>query len=595
MKSTKNIILISVGLMAFIIFCIEAVFSMYTQQRESLLLNETLLVNTAVKEANNIDHRIGQTSQNARVLALLIGNDETIDPIVYDAFMRDAINEETFAFGMGYWFEPYCFDKEMKYYGPYIYKDRNNKIVKTMEYSNEEYDYLSQDWYHNSIVSDKITAYSVPFYDEYLDTAFMSVAVKIMDNHMQVGVVSIDITLREVNQYLSEISKASDASMFIVTEEGRFWGDGEGLDFDLNDNILKSENNELMELGTILLINDAGSISLDENIYVWSNIGDTGLILTMSYPKSNVMSPIYKRITLNLLYFVMSMAIFMFLLNFILVHRIEKPLKILISENISKEHNDGLDMNIFQTQIPNFDNMILLIQQLLRERQRYIYRLNENNSELLNKNDEIEALYNQTEAMNKTLLQLLEEVNNGYIVTVRSLSKAIEAKDKYTNGHCENVTKYSLETAKVLGLSDEDLLTLEYSALLHDVGKIGVPSSILNKPSKLNDEEFDIIKSHPAIGYEILKDIDFLKRSALIVLQHHERYDGKGYPRGLINAELDILTRIISVTDAYDAMTSARPYRTYPLSHEEAMSILVAQAGAQFDPTVVEAFKCVFE
>jgi len=137
----------------------------------------------------------------------------------------------------------------------------------------------------------------------------------------------------------------------------------------------------------------------------------------------------------------------------------------------------------------------------------------------------------------------------------------------------------------------EDLVVLEYAALLHDVGKIGIPSSILNKPTRLSEEEFDIIKTHPTIGYEILKDIEFLKRSALIIYQHHERIDGKGYPRGLTKDELDILTRIITVTDAYDAMTSARPYRKEPLSHKEAMEILIEGSGTQFDGDIVDAFR----
>lgn len=595
MKSTKNLILISVGLMTFFIFCFEAVFSVYNQQSESLLLNETLLVNVAVKEAKNLDHQISEVSQNARVLALLIGNNESMDPIVYDKFIRDTIMKETIAFGMGYWFEPYAFDDNMIYYGPYIYKDSNNTIVKTMEYSTKEYDYLSQDWYQNSIISDKTVAYSSPFYDEYLDTVFMSAAVKIVDKDIQIGVVSIDITLREINDYLGEISETNNATTFIVTEEGYFWGDGEGQNLDLDENILTSSNNELKELGPILLKSDqAGSITLDENIYVWSNIGDTGLRLAMGYPKVNIMYPIYQRIILNLAYFITAMLVFMILLNIILVHRIQRPLVTLINHNLGNdEEEEGLNSKEFQDELHNFDGMIRLIQQLLTERQRYIHTLNENNSELLNKNEEIEALYHQTEAMNKTLHQLLDDVQKGYIVTVRSLSNAIEAKDKYTKGHCENVTKYSIETAKILGLSEEDLAVLEYAALLHDVGKIGVPSSILNKPSKLSDEEFDIIKTHPAIGYEMLKDIDFLKRSALIVFQHHERIDGKGYPRGLTKDELDILTKIITVTDAYDAMTSERPYRLNPLSPEKAMSILIEGSGTQFDPDVIEAFKIV--
>ena len=126
--------------------------------------------------------------------------------------------------------------------------------------------------------------------------------------------------------------------------------------------------------------------------------------------------------------------------------------------------------------------------------------------------------------------QLLDEVRSGYIITVKSLSNAIEAKDKYTKGHCERVTTYALDTARRMGLSEEELVSLEYAAILHDVGKIGMPISVLNKPGRLTDEEFKLIMSHPKVGYEIVKDIKFLAKSVDIVLHHHERVDGKGYP-----------------------------------------------------------------
>jgi len=592
MKTTKNIILTSVVFMTFVIFTFEIVFGLYIQQKESLLLNKSILINTVVKEADIITQQIQQISQNARVLALLIGSDGAQETNIYDQFIRDTISEVVFAFGMGYWFEPYDFDKRIEYYGPYIYKDNDGTLVKTMEYSNKAYDYFSHDWYSKTLESEDVIFYSDPFYDEYLDTVFMTAGVKIYREKEKIGVVSIDITLREVNQHLKSIRQSDKASAFIITDAGQFWGNSEGLDLDLDDNILNSENEELKNLGALILkSNTSDSVILDENIYVWSSIGDTNLKLIMGYPKSNIIYPLYRRVALNILLFVLAMVIFIFFLNIILVQRIEKPLIDLINHNLTEAQEIVIKKIGFDNKGPNFDSMIKLIQRLLSERQDHIHKLNDNNKELSKKNDEIEALYHQTEAMNKELYELLDAVHNGYIVTVRSLSNAIEAKDKYTQGHCENVTKYSLETAKILGLSEEDLVVLEYAALLHDVGKIGIPSSILNKPTRLSEEEFDIIKTHPTIGYEILKDIEFLKRSALIIYQHHERIDGKGYPRGLTKDELDILTRIITVTDAYDAMTSARPYRKEPLSHKEAMEILIEGSGTQFDGDIVDAFR----
>lgn len=591
MKTTKNIILISVAAMAFIIFTFHIFLSLYLQQSDALSLNQSILENNVIKEANLINYEIDQISQNARVLALLIGRSENHKIQLYDSFIKDTIQKVDIVFGMGYWFEPYEFDEKRKYYGPYIYKNENNAIVRTMEYSNEEYDYFSHDWYKNSILSKSVTAFSKPFYDEYLDTVFLTAAVKILNEEKQIGVVSIDITLREINTYLNEMSEKNNSSAFIITQDGYFWGDSEGFGLDLEDNILDSENKEMRLLGNKILNNQlSGSLVLDNNIFVWSNIGDTGLSLINGYSKSSIMDLIYANILFSVILFIVTMLVFIFLLNITLVKLIEKPLINIINRNITSIDEEDINIRRIGTMDPNFDNMIHLIENLLTERQKYIHKLDNNNKELNEKNLEIEALYNQTEAMNKELIELLEEILRGYIVTVRSLSNAIEAKDEYTKGHCENVTEYSLATAKILGIEGEELKLLEYASLLHDVGKIGIPSTILNKPSRLSSQEYEIIKSHPTIGYEILKDIEFLKRSSEIVYEHHERYDGEGYPRGLKDEEIDILTKILTVADAYDAMTSARPYRQNPLSHNEAIEILKKEAGKQFDPEVVKAF-----
>jgi methyl-accepting chemotaxis protein len=132
MKTTKNIILTSVVFMTFVVFTFEVVFGLYIQQKESLLLNESLLINTVVKEADIISQQIQQISQNARVLALLIGSEDRHKILIYDQFIKDTISEVPFAFGMGYWFEPYIFDEKLEYYGPYIYKNNDGALVKTM-------------------------------------------------------------------------------------------------------------------------------------------------------------------------------------------------------------------------------------------------------------------------------------------------------------------------------------------------------------------------------------------------------------------------------------------------------------------------------
>lgn len=184
---------------------------------------------------------------------------------------------------------------------------------------------------------------------------------------------------------------------------------------------------------------------------------------------------------------------------------------------------------------------------------------------------------------------LYENMHKSYISTVRALSVAIEAKDKYTSGHSSAVTEYTIPIAEELGLDKKEIEKLEYASLLHDIGKIGIMEQILNKPGRLTNEEFEIIKKHPVIGYEILRSIDFLKDVTLLVKYHHERWDGKGYPDGLKGEEIPLGARIISVADTFDAMTSDRPYRK-GLPVEVAVEEIKRCSGTQFDPEIVDAF-----
>ena len=170
---------------------------------------------------------------------------------------------------------------------------------------------------------------------------------------------------------------------------------------------------------------------------------------------------------------------------------------------------------------------------------------------------------------------------------VQALANTIDAKDSYTNGHSTRVAQYSVMLAKKMGYEGEKLEQLQYAAMLHDIGKIGVPREIINKPSKLTDEEYAIIKTHPAIGENILKEVSEIPDIAIGARWHHERYDGKGYPDGLKGEEIPELARIIGVADAYDAMTSKRSYRDV-LPQEVVTGELEKGKSTQFDPEIAE-------
>lgn len=169
-----------------------------------------------------------------------------------------------------------------------------------------------------------------------------------------------------------------------------------------------------------------------------------------------------------------------------------------------------------------------------------------------------------------------------------AITRAVEAKDLYTKGHSERVAKYSEMIARKMGYSDDDAKTLYIMALMHDVGKIGIPDAIINKPGALTDEEFKIVKSHPVIGADILKEVDAFEKISEIALNHHERVDGKGYPNGLTRNEISDEVAIVSVADAYDAMTSRRSYRDI-MGQAEVRAEIKKGIGTQFKKQQAEA------
>ena len=173
--------------------------------------------------------------------------------------------------------------------------------------------------------------------------------------------------------------------------------------------------------------------------------------------------------------------------------------------------------------------------------------------------------------------------------TVEALLVALESKDKYLNGHSVRVRNMAIKLGAVAGLDRGQLRILGYAALLHDVGKIGVHEDILNKTDKLTDEEYKAIQRHPEISAEIIAPVPFLNPSVNAVRHHHERWDGRGYPDGLSGEQIPLMARIISVVDAFDAMTSDRSYRS-ALSHEVALQKIQSGKGEQFDPRIADLF-----
>ena len=186
----------------------------------------------------------------------------------------------------------------------------------------------------------------------------------------------------------------------------------------------------------------------------------------------------------------------------------------------------------------------------------------------------------------------LRSLGDAYRTTLKALTAALETRDLETHGHSERVVSFSLRLGRELGLGADQMRSLEFGSLLHDIGKIGVPDAILRKPARLTEDEWVRMREHPLHGQRILRGIEFLEGAARVVAQHHERWDGSGYPAGLRGEQIDLNARIFAVADAFDAITSDRVYRR-GRDYDAALAELEAHSGCQFDPRVVAAFRRV--
>ena len=231
-----------------------------------------------------------------------------------------------------------------------------------------------------------------------------------------------------------------------------------------------------------------------------------------------------------------------------------------------------LDIQGYCEKSDKFDQLLLLIESGIKSIEQM--------HEIKKINDELKDTY--------------EKLEQAYLESIETLRYTVEAKDTYTRGHSDRVSEFSVLIGKKIGLSDQDLRTLQIGGLFHDIGKIGVPDTILQKESKLTDDEYSEIKNHPSIGVHILSNATIFKDIIPIVKHHHERYDGHGYPSQLKGEEIPYLARITAIADSFDAMTSRRSYRD-ALPLDVVKEEFRKNKGTQFDPELADVFLDILE
>ncbi len=266
---------------------------------------------------------------------------------------------------------------------------------------------------------------------------------------------------------------------------------------------------------------------------------------------------------------------------------------IAFSEGENSPLLDEIGIYAFITSPFNLEKLLFLVAKgtelraLMTANRRLAYILQEQNVSLRKQNT---LLAKRIEEATRNLTRLYQDLRLTYMRTIKVLAQTIDARDHYTHSHSENVKKISIAMAENMGLSVKDIDLIGEACELHDLGKIGIEDNILGKTSDLTEREWEQIKRHPLIGAQILEPLTFLDTVIELVRQHHEHYDGSGYPQGRKGEDILLGARIIHLADAYESMRSARSYRQEPLSKEEAILEIKKNSGTQFDPEIVEVF-----
>ncbi len=465
-------------------------------------------------------------------------------------------------------------------------KDGSIFIAPTDSTMPQTYDCRLREWY----ITAKKEPLAIQWSEPYVDAGdsgkmLQTVSKAVLREGVVVGVMAIDIEVQRFNAILQKLKFDAESQLYIVNTLGL--------------PVATTEVNpgNVMERFTLDSLKEEQSLirRINGSEYVVS-------IMPLSTNKWVLVGarPLEVEATLNaskvrIFWAALIQIIITLFIGIIISAKLFEPLEKLlgviddVTKGDIKKRTEINTRDEFGSLSRGFDTMLDTIEELFYERDHHLKMLKIKNREIIQGKEEIIAYSSQVEAMNDELSRLLNELGDNYLTTVKALANAIEASDDYTRGHCERVGDISKLLAEHMELTYENTQDLVYACVLHDIGKIAISDKILNKRTSLSKDELSMIKMHPLIGYEIIKDVHFLERPSRILLQHHERIDGLGYPYGLKGDAICLEAKILSVADAYDAMTSARAYRQTPLSKDAVVEELIKGRNVQFDSDVVDA------
>jgi HD-GYP domain-containing protein (c-di-GMP phosphodiesterase class II) len=451
----------------------------------------------------------------------------------------------------------------------------------------DDYDPRFRPWYMDATNAGDEIVISSPYRDATDPSVWsLTYALQVTNDDGKVtGVLGTDLKLQGLETYFNKYFKQFDGSILVLDENSSIIIEKVNGAFTLS-------NKE--EIIFQFIRQDGLNIPVEYEDISYKmdklTVSDMDWSIILLTPSSRETEDLMKLLTPLFIVFLLVFAFMNYFFKEVRVALIA-PLES-VSEQIDEINVEEFpDAIAFDFSIPQEMHVIKdAVNRMLDRIRKQTKELQDQKQEINGQYEEIEALYEETTAMNDSLSDLVDEIQESYKTTIYALSSAIEANDAYTKGHCDRVKEYSLKLGGALNLSASELQTIEYAAILHDIGKVGIPSDVLNKPAKLTKDEYMTVCKHPEVGGQIIQDIPYLQTVKTIVEQHHERVDGTGYPKGLVEKEIHPFAQILCITDAYDAMTSKRPYRTCHMTKEEAIEELIKCSGTQFSQRKVNIF-----